>query len=40
VRLPVGDRYVIEKMREGGFNVGGEHRPHHFQRFITRGATA
>jgi phosphoglucosamine mutase len=27
-RAPVGDRYVIEKMIEGGFNVGGEKSGH------------
>ena len=27
-RSAVGDRYVIEKMREGGFNVGGEQSGH------------
>jgi phosphoglucosamine mutase len=38
IRAPVGDRYVIEKMREGGYNVGGEQSGHIiFSDFITTG---
>src|SRR5258706_9964734 len=37
-RAAVGDRYVIEKMRVGGFNVGGEQSGHIiFSDFITTG---
>ncbi|MDE2474079.1 MAG: phosphoglucosamine mutase [Alphaproteobacteria bacterium] len=38
VRAQVGDRYVIEHMRDGGFNVGGEQSGHIiFSDFITTG---
>ncbi len=38
IRAPVGDRYVIEHMRGGGFNVGGEQSGHIiFSDFITTG---
>jgi phosphoglucosamine mutase len=26
LRVAVGDRYVVERMRQDGYNFGGEHR--------------
>ena len=28
IRTPVGDRYVLEQMREGGYTLGGEQSGH------------
>ena len=39
-RAQVGDRYVIEEMKKGGFNVGGEQSGHIIlSRFLAPPAT-